>query len=63
MTDKKGKTSDEIYREHVAEGSRKRQQKFADEQRAMGRKGRKVWALPEEHEEIKDLLKKSRGEE
>ena len=34
-----------------------RQSKFSDGQRAYGRKGRKVWATPEEHDHIKRFLR------
>jgi hypothetical protein len=33
---------------------------YEDRQRKLGRKGRKVWATIEEHEEIKKLLEKMR---
>lgn len=40
--------------------SAKRVSNYEDRQRKLGRKGRKVWATIEEHEEIKKLLKRMR---
>ena len=42
-------------------GSAERVASFEERQRKLGRKGRKVWATIEEHEEIKKLLEKMRN--
>ena len=44
-----------------AKSTNERQKSFDDRQRALGRVGRKVWATPFEHEQIKAMLDKFRS--
>ena len=44
-----------------AKSTNERQKSFDDRQRALGRVGRKVWATPEEHDQIKVILDKFRS--
>lgn len=44
----------------MAQSNKQRQKSYDDRQRALGRKGRKVWATPEEHVAISNFLNKMR---
>ena len=46
-----------------AKTNKERQAKFAAEQKALKRKGRKVWCTDEESEKVKALLIKDRASE